>query len=198
VQRTIDVCHKLKKHFNNQDVKLVLNAGGWNISGFLSKNEKDEKYELVAASIKALNLKGIILCIQTMPPFPWHFGGQSYHNLFVDPREIKEFLSIHGSPNIAVCLDVSHSLMASNYYGFDFYTDIGLYAEHIKHLHISDAEGSTGEGVEFGKGLLDIPRLAKEFDLYNINASFIPEVWQGHKDNGAGFWRALKALEGKV
>ena len=28
------------------------------------------------------------LAIQTMPPFPWHFGGQSHHNLFVDADEI--------------------------------------------------------------------------------------------------------------
>jgi N-acetylneuraminate synthase len=26
------------------------------------------------------------------------------------------------------------------------------------------------------------------------NVSFIPEVWQGHKDHGAGFWAALEFL----
>ena len=25
---------------------------------------------------------------------------------------------------------------------------------------------------------------------------FIPEIWQGHKDNGKGFWKALNHLEG--
>ncbi|MFP5428962.1 MAG: hypothetical protein ACLGJA_24760, partial [Gammaproteobacteria bacterium] len=29
----------------------------------------------------------------------------------------------------------------------------------------------------------------------NTHASFIPEVWQGHKDHGAGFWSALRFLE---
>jgi len=26
------------------------------------------------------------------------------------------------------------------------------------------------------------------------DVSFIPEVWQGHKDHGAGFWHALDLL----
>ena len=26
-------------------------------------------------------------------------------------------------------------------------------------------------------------------------ASFIPEIWQGHKNNGEGFWHALETLE---
>jgi hypothetical protein len=26
-------------------------------------------------------------------------------------------------------------------------------------------------------------------------ASFIPEIWQGHKNEGAGFWTALDRLE---
>jgi N-acetylneuraminate synthase len=26
------------------------------------------------------------------------------------------------------------------------------------------------------------------------NVSFIPEIWQGHKDHGAGFWHALNML----
>ena len=27
------------------------------------------------------------------------------------------------------------------------------------------------------------------------DAGFIPEIWQGHKDDGAGFWQALDRLE---
>ena len=29
-------------------------------------------------------------------------------------------------------------------------------------------------------------------------ASFIPEIWQGHKNNGEGAWLALERLEGCV
>jgi N-acetylneuraminate synthase len=30
---------------------------------------------------------------------------------------------------------------------------------------------------------------------FSKEASFIPEVWQGHKNNGEGFWIALEKLE---
>lgn len=30
--------------------------------------------------------------------------------------------------------------------------------------------------------------------LYN-HASFVPEIWQGHKNNGSGFWQAFDTLE---
>ena len=30
------------------------------------------------------------------------------------------------------------------------------------------------------------------------NASFIPEIWQGHKNNGEGFWIALEKLENVI
>ena len=52
-----------------------------------------------------------------MPPFPWHFGGQSHHNLFVDPEEIRSFCERTGHK---ICLDISHSMMACNFYQWDF------------------------------------------------------------------------------
>jgi len=30
---------------------------------------------------------------------------------------------------------------------------------------------------------------------FSPDSSFIPEIWQGHKDNGSGFWYALDKLE---
>ena len=41
-----------------------------------------------------------------MPPFPWHFGGQRFHNLFMDADEIVSFCKKF---NKRICLDVSHS-----------------------------------------------------------------------------------------
>ena len=30
---------------------------------------------------------------------------------------------------------------------------------------------------------------------YSPNTSFIPEIWQGHKNDGEGFWEVLEKLE---
>ena len=32
-------------------------------------------------------------------------------------------------------------------------------------------------------------------DKYSPKSSFIPEIWQGHKNDGIGFWEALEKLE---
>ena len=52
----------------------------------------------------ALDSDGVEIIAQTMPPYPWHFGGQSFHNVFVDPDEIRDF----GKKNTSGLLDVSH------------------------------------------------------------------------------------------
>ena len=84
-----------------------------------------------------------------MPPFPWHFGGQSFHNIFVDPEEIDIFCKETGSK---ICLDVSHSMMACNYYGWKLESYVNKISEHISYMHIVDAKGSDGEGVQLGEG----------------------------------------------
>jgi len=38
--------------------------------------------------------------------------------------------------------------------------------------------------------------LADDLKYASPYASFIPEIWQGHENNGEGFWVALEKLEG--
>jgi hypothetical protein len=44
-----------------------------------------------------------------------------------------------------------------------------------------------------GTGDIDWPPAWKSI-CSSHDMSFIPEVWQGHKDHGAGFWHALNLL----
>ena len=65
--------------------------------------------------------------------------------------------------------------------------------------YIKNYDESAGFVTWFSEIFSTHPHLAKR--LKNIlnngcpNASFIPEIWQGHKNNGEGFWTALKKLE---
>lgn len=172
---------------------VVLNAGGWSRDTFLSQYEKIQKYEILSASLKHLDTKNINLAIQTMPPFPWHFGGQSHHNLFVDPTEIADFCS--KNEDISICLDVSHSMMACTYYEWNFGEFIKKIGAQVSHLHIVDATGADGEGVEIGKGDINFKKLFEILNCECPNVQFIPEIWQGHKNEGEGFWKALEFLE---
>jgi N-acetylneuraminate synthase len=127
-----------------------------------------------------------------MPPFPWHFGGQRFHNLFVDPVEINNVCKITG---LRVCFDISHSKLACNYYNWSFTEYIKTIGETVAHLHIADASGVDGEGLQIGEGEMDFYAVSKQLKISCPNATFIPEVWQGHKNNGDGFWQALSLLE---
>lgn len=195
MNRVCDVTRDLKKYFpmTSRPV-IVVNVGGFNSNGFISQDEKTEKYERLAESLKRITSDDVELIIQTMPPFPWHFGGQSFHNLFVSPMEIAAFCEKH---KYRVCLDISHTMMACNYYGWKLAQAVDLLAGHIAHMHVVDAKGSDGEGIQIGCGDVDFDELAMQLSNLAPSVMFLPEVWQGHKNNGEGFWKALEFLEGK-
>ena len=193
LKRTVAVAAGLQQYFvNTTKPVLVLNAGGWTPQGFLPSVERAALYDRVANALEQIDLSPVQLAIQTMPPFPWHFGGQSYHNLFVDPDEIVRFCERTGH---RICLDVSHSMMACNYYHWDWNEFLKKVLPYTIHLHIVDAKGVDGEGVQIGDGDVDFSRLRDLMNEYAPNVQFIPEVWQGHKNKGEGFWCALDFLE---
>ena len=195
LQKTIDKTREIKKYFPDSSLKgpvLVLNAGGWSNKGFIGNKQKQIKYKLVAESLAKVNKADVRIAIQTMPPFPWHFGGQSYHNLFVEPDEIVQFCELH---NYKICLDVSHSMMACNYLKIDFDYFLRKVLPYTIHLHIVDAKGVDAEGVQIGKGDVNFNELKRNLEIYADGVQFIPEIWQGHKNQGEGFWLALEFLE---
>ena len=143
-------------------------------------------------SLHQLDTEGVEIIPQTMPPFPWHFGGQRYQNLFINSEEIAEFCK-HNS--YRVCLDISHSKLACNYHHWSFSKFINNVGPYTAHLHIADATGIDGEGLQVNEGDIDFAAMSDSLMRVCPNASFIPEIWQGHKNRGEGFWRALDRLE---
>ena len=193
LNEVIEHCDEIARCFRDQDSPiLVVNAGGWDTAGFVPDEKKGIYYENLKKSLNEINSTKVKIAFQTMPPFPWHFGGQSFHNLFVNPYEIDTFCSETGQK---ICFDVSHSMMACNYYGWDLNDFINIVSKHIVYLHVVDAKGSDGEGVQLGEGDVNFKDLATILNKTCPNAPFIPEVWQGHKDGGSGFWSALEYLE---
>ena len=193
LQRVVDITRRLKKYFYRTDQPVVVtNVGGFNKVGFFPKEERADMYNSVADALNQIDSDGVELIIQTMPPFPWHFGGQSFHNLFINPDEIVEFCSKTG---YRICLDMSHSQMACSYYKWSLDEFVRKVGKYTAHLHIVDALGVDGEGVQIGKGDVDFAQLSKTLDSLMPGVPFISEIWQGHKQDGAGFWVALEFLE---
>ena len=193
LNRVSTITRKLKEFFPRTTKPLViLNAGGFTENNFLHPEKRIELYERVANSLTQIDQSGIEIILQTMPPFPWHFGGQRYHNLFVDSQEIRDFCQTY---KYRICFDISHSMMACNYYQWNLSDFTKKIASYIAHLHIVDAKGVDGEGVQIGKGDVNFKKVALDLNNFCPKVSFVPEVWQGHKNKGNGFWNALSFLE---
>jgi sialic acid synthase SpsE/sugar phosphate isomerase/epimerase len=195
-QRVLDITRDLKQYFpNTERPMIVANVGGFSMDANIDKNDIVSYYERFSDSLTCLNLDGVELIPQTMAPFPWHFGGQRYQNIFVQVEEIVQWCD---KLNLRMCFDISHSRLMCNYFKLDFYEFAKKVAPYTAHLHLGDASGVNGEGLQIGKGDIDFERLGLILDEGCPNASFIPEIWQGHKNYGEGFWIALDLLEKQI
>jgi len=191
--RVVEMTRNLTRYFPAYNRPcIVTNIGGFTMDRPMAPELKEKMYARCVESIAEIDLSGVEIIPQTMPPFPWHFGGQRYHNLFVDPNEIVRFCR---NNDFRVCLDVSHSKLACNHHGFSFQELIKKIGPYTAHLHMGDADGVDGEGLQIGDGDIDFRALMKDLDTFAPTATFIPEIWQGHKSNGEGFWIALNRLE---
>ncbi|WP_225143429.1 N-acetylneuraminate synthase family protein [Bradyrhizobium sp. NBAIM14] len=195
-QAVIDITRGLKKFFpRTKRPPIVANIGGFTMDEPLPPEEKAERYRIFAQSLTELDMEGVELTPQTMAPFPWHFGGQRHQNIFIFPEESAAFCAKH---DLRMCVDISHTKLAANHFGFDFAQGLAQLGPHTAHLHFGDAKGLDGEGLQIGEGEIDFDEIGQVLRKHAPTASFIPEIWQGHKNMGEGFWTALERLEGHI
>ena len=193
LSRVVDLTLRLAEWFDRADrCRIVVSVGGFTEDAPLDQNERSARYEALLDSLDRLDLGDVEILPQTMPPFPWYFGGQRFMNLFINPVEIAEFCDQHG---YRVCFDTSHSKLACTHHHWSFSEFVATVGPHVGHLHLGDASGVDGEGLQILDGEIDWPMLSRELRSSAPDASFIPEIWQGHKNGGEGFWRALELLE---
>jgi sialic acid synthase SpsE/sugar phosphate isomerase/epimerase len=193
LQRVIDITRSMREFFTcPEDPVIIASLGGFTKEAFATPDEVPGMYARVAEGLSRLDEEGVRLTFQTLPPFPWYMGGQLFCNLFVRAEDTAAFAETHGR---RLTLDISHSKLAANFAKRPFSEYVELLAPHAEHLHIVDSVGVDGEGVQIGDGEIDWPQLAVQLDRLCPTASFIPEIWQGHVNNGEGFWTALDRLE---
>ena len=192
-QRVVDITKSLKKFFPKTATPLIVaNIGGFSMDKNIPKEELDSYYERFEDSLNKINFDGVELIPQNMAPFPWHFGGQRYQNMFLSADEIVNYCK---NLNLRMCFDISHCMLACNHFGWDLYEFSKKIAPYTAHIHIGDASGVNGEGLQIGQGEIDFKKLGNILKNKCPNASFIPEIWQGHKNGGEDFWIALERLQ---
>ncbi|MDH1145224.1 N-acetylneuraminate synthase family protein [Pseudomonas mosselii] len=192
LQRVVDATLQIGEFFPAADARLIVaNIGGFSADAPRPLAMRPELYERFHDACRQVDFAGTELIPQNMAPFPWHFGGQRHQNIFMMPDELAAQAREHG---LRLCLDLSHLQMTCFHFGLDFQAALALLLPHSAHLHVADAKGTNGEGVLMGTGDIDWPASWAQVRQHP-EVSFIPEVWQGHKDHGAGFWSALTYLQ---
>lgn len=186
IQKAIDLTRKMAPHFVGKP-KVVVHPGAMSLDHPI----KDHKtlYDNLRRSVEQIDFAGVDLLLENLPPRPWYFGGQWLTNAFMDSYEIRDFLEPLG---LKMCFDTSHSKLYCNWAHVDFYDQVKVILPYIGHLHLSDAAGLDGEGLQIGEGTIDWVHFFKIIGDYHD--TMIPEIWRGHQRQGEGFLIAIQRL----
>ncbi len=191
LKRVVEATEEIRRFFPRADSALIVaNIGGFSMDAPFPLSHRATLYDRFQQAYQAIDFGSTELTPQNMAPFPWHFGGQRHQNIFMMPDELASKAREFG---LRLCLDLSHLQMTCHHFQLDFRAAVAKLMPVSAHLHVADALGVNGEGVVIGTGEVAWPETWKQVCAYP-NVSFIPEVWQGHKDHGAGFWHALEFL----
>ncbi|MEJ2304482.1 MAG: sugar phosphate isomerase/epimerase, partial [Anaerolineales bacterium] len=156
--------------------------------------DRKRLYDNLRRSVEELDAEGVELLLENLPPHPWYFGGQWLTNAFMDADEILDFIRPLG---LNICFDTSHSKLYCNWAHNDFYEQVGKLLPYTRHLHLSDAAGLDGEGLQIGEGTIDWVHFFKVIGAGRpdgYQGTMIPEIWRGHQRQGEGFRIAIQRL----
>ena len=191
--KVVEITKRISRCFRGEDrPKIVTNVGGFSFDNFFSEQQKEDAYGILKKTLDQLEHGEVEILPQTMPPFPWHFGGQRFHNLFTDSASIRHFCE---TTKTRICLDISHSKLFCSHQKISFKRFLEEVEKFVSHMHLVDAQGVDDEGLQIGEGEVDFALVADIFEHTGKDLSFIPEIWQGHHNDGHGFWTALERLE---
>ena len=186
---------QLKEYFPSaKTTQLILNLGGFSKVRITDEKELQQKHNIAIENLKMLADRAagcsIRLLLQTMPAMPWHLGGTSNHNLMTTADSV---IRLTESTGLGVCYDLSHSALAAKYFNFDVIEFTQQIKPFVEYLHIADASSLAEEGMQIMDGDLDLKGILTQF-LDGQAYNFIPEIWNGHAQNGLGFQVALIRL----
>lgn len=189
LEKTIQRTRDLSKDFKDDVIpKIVLHVGGMSLL--------DHGYDCSMITKKAenilrhLNLDNVELLPENLPPRPWYLGGQWHQYGYMRPEDMASFCK---SLSLGMTFDICHAQLYCKYAGIDLVDYAKIVLPYIRHVHISDAHGIDGEGVQIGEGELNFDDLFRY--LEKIQFSWVPEIWSGHVNHGRGTYHGLCCLK---
>jgi N-acetylneuraminate synthase len=189
IQRVVNTVREdVKPSFPTTEPSIVIHPGG------ITEHEMDlesipEMNDALQRTMAEIDDDGVQLLLENMPPLPWIYGGQQYHNNFMAADEIAEYCERTGQK---ICYDTSHAKLWCNYADVDLFEHAKTLRPYTEYLHIADAVGVDGEGIQIGEGEINWDRIMTVFD--DFDGPIITEIWRGHERRGAGFKKAAQQL----
>ena len=182
----INTCTSLANKIQSKTKKECLLLGSFSVNSFDTKSEFYLRFKSFLDSYKS---QSVLIIAQWLPKKAWYFGGTIEVDLFCSEEDIEFCLEY----DIPICLDIAHLILSANYYNKDWKVWYYKLLKNCKHIHLSDAEGTDGEGVKFGLG-----DLHSENEILNLNCVKVLEIWEGHLNQGEEFENGLKYLSSKI
>ncbi len=187
IQRSIDLARGISPHFSGTP-KVVVHPGAMHLDG--RKVDQKQLSAYLLRSLSELDFVGVDLLLENLPPRPWYFGGQWTTSYFMDADDIEQWCQATG---LGICLDICHLKLYCNWSKKIFIEQAKRLVPYTHHLHLSDAAGIDGEGLQIGDGSIDFMQF---FSLLGNDyaGTLVPEIWRGHQDNAIGFVTAIQRL----
>lgn len=190
IQRSIDLAREMAPRFAGvgpQGPKVIVHVGG--MSQGHKPYDVTQAYDLLAVSVRELRTDGVEFLLENLPPYPWFFGGRWLGHVFVDMETTAQFCS---AMNVNICFDTSHAMLECQRSGVSLLSHFQRCRPFVRHLHVSDGAGVSGEGLQIGEGQINFVELWPS--LIETGATLVPEIWHGHHQYGKGYQIAMVRL----
>ena len=160
---------------------LVVHPGG------VFPDEVDNEKLLVQLRNSLKEIQDNRILLENMPWIYIMRSGEIWRsNIFIDSEDFFELSELLGGATLDICHAFLSKKQGGNEYVRAMKKSLG---ELIKHVHASDARPPHHEGLQIGSGLVDFEVL-KDFQV-----GIIPEIINGHRNEGEGFGIALLRLK---
>ena len=178
--------------------KIVLHPGGATPGeGDADMGRCEARYAALGrtiAAVKAVAGDHAEVLLENLPRSCWFFGGAWKANIVTGGAELAALGRRYG---VGVTLDLCHLFLACNDLKIDYLESVeaALSSGLVRHIHYSDARGTTGEGLQVGEGDLPLREALTFVGKYAPNVVAVPEIWFGHEHGGRGFTTAWARTE---
>jgi sialic acid synthase SpsE/sugar phosphate isomerase/epimerase/CBS domain-containing protein len=193
IQKTISLARDLAPLFEWDEAlfprgpKIVMHVGG--MSPRPGGYDLEAATDRLLAALRQLDTSGVDLLLENLPPYPWYFGGRWFGHVLCDPENTVRLCKESG---LGLCFDTSHAALECARSGASLLEFARAVAPWVRHLHMSDGAGTSGEGLQIGDGSVNFVALLPA--LLASQPTVIPEIWMGHHENGLAFRAALERL----